>query len=157
MLLHNLMKGEPRQTLARLVAKTESDGDFEPTILRLVLAGVIGFFHTEPQKRFDSVSVGHLSHPPHLIRINYIVWEMQAWCSKHRPHLAKWPDLKEFQSLGHSVSSALGTGDGTMTWEGQDQFATSTEGEIYRNRLNGDRIRLREKMQSFTWKIKPNP
>jgi len=122
-------------------------------IERLFLAAVIGFFHVLPQPSFTPETVDALSHPPRLIRLNFLIRGIQAWRTETGHQNTAWPNEREFVEFGASIAGALGPLAG-MTWEEQSRYILSEAGKQYVQRIENSTVPLREKMRTFQWHLK---
>ena len=121
-------------------------------ILGLLLAAVACFLHTLPQRRYAGDSVQSLRHPPRLPRLNYILGNVQKWCSLNRRELSEWPTLEQFQTIAQTVTDCSRVSAEGMSWAEEDAFITSDEGKLYIRRLDEALSRVAEQMLPFAWK-----
>jgi hypothetical protein len=73
LVMTNISGDGPRQALANLLDRSMDDDDFDEIIERVFVAAVVGYFHVLPQPAFTPESVDALSHPPRLVRLNFLL------------------------------------------------------------------------------------
>ncbi len=121
-------------------------------ILNLLLAAIVCFLHTLPQQRYTGETVQSLRHPPRLPRLNYILGNIQGWCSLNRQELSGWPTLNQFQQIAQTVTDCSRVSAEGMSWAEEDAFITSEEGKVYIRSLDEALSRVAELMLPFAWK-----
>lgn len=93
-----------------------------------------------------------LRHPPRLPRLNYILGNIQRWCSLNRQELSGWPTLNQFQQIAQTVTDCSRVSAEGMSWAEEDAFITSEEGKVYIRSLDEALSRVAELMLPFAWK-----
>jgi hypothetical protein len=151
--LTNASQNGPKIAIASLLGCILSDPALDGIIERLFLAAVIGYFHVLPQPSFTPDTVGTLSHPPRLVRLNFLIRGVQAWRAETKHRNAEWPTDREFAEFGTSIARALDPVAG-VTWEEQSSFVLSEAGKQYIQRIGNSTALLREKMKDFQWRLK---
>jgi hypothetical protein len=124
----------------------------EVAILNLLLCAIICFLHTLHQPRYTKENVQSLRHPPRLPRLNYILGNIQRWCSLNRSELSGWPSIEEFQKIAQMVTECSRVPAEGMTWAEEDAFITSEGGQLYIRSLDQALPRVAEQMLPFAWK-----
>ena len=150
--LTNTSQNGPKIAIASLLGCSLSDAALDGIISRLFLAAIIGYFHVLPQPSFTPDTVDTLSHPPRLVRLNFLIRGVQAWRAETKRH-AELPTDREFAEFGTSIARALGPVAG-VTWEEQSSFVLSEAGKQYIQRIGNSTAPLREKMKDFQWRLK---
>jgi hypothetical protein len=120
-------------------------------VLTLVLTAVACFLHTLPQRRYTPDTVLSLRHPPRLVRLNYILGNIQRWCRLYSAEVQNWPPLTQFQAVGQMVADCSGVSAEGMSWTEEDAFLVSTDGRRYIRDLDDGLSRVGEQMKPFAW------
>jgi hypothetical protein len=153
LVLTNISQNGPRETIASLLQRDIADQELDGIIERLFLAGVIGYFHVVPQPPFTRDNIDGLSHPPRLVRLNFLIRGIQAWRAESAHRNTDWPTQREFADFGAAIARSLGPVAG-VTWEEQSKFVLSASGRNYIQRIENGTPPLREKMKDFQWRLK---
>jgi hypothetical protein len=151
--LTNISQNGPKKAIASLLDRSLSDPELDGIIERLFLAAVIGFFHVLPQPSFTPDTIDLLSHPPRLIRLNFLIRGVQVWRTESGHRNTEWPTEREFADFGASIARALEPVAG-VTWEEQSRFVLSEAGKLYIQRIENSTAHLREEMKDFQWRLK---
>lgn len=122
------------------------------TILALFLATVICFLHSNPQTKYPGDSIHSLRHPPRVIRLNYIIGNIQRWCSENLPELGRWPEQKEFQNIAQIVVESSGVAAKGMSWSEEDRFIISELGKRHIKNLDTALTTVAELMKPYSWR-----
>jgi hypothetical protein len=153
LVLTNITQNGPREAIASLLQRNISDPELDAIMERLFLAGVIAYFHVLPQPAFAPDSIDSLSHPPRLVRLNFLIRGIQAWRAESAHRNTDWPTQREFADFGAAIARSLGPVAG-VTWEEQSKFVLSENGKEYMQRIDNSTAPLREKMKDFQWRLK---
>jgi|SRR5579872_637909 len=153
LVMTNISSAGPRQILANLLGLGIDDADFDKIIERVFVAAVIGYFHALPQPKFTAESINALSHPPRLVRLNFLLRGLKAWREEVTNRNSRWPTEREFAEFGGTVIRAFQPEMG-VTWAEQSRFVLSDAGKQYVERIEDRMVRLREMMKRYQWMLK---
>jgi hypothetical protein len=153
LVMTNISCGGPRQAIANLLDRNMDDHDCDEIIERFFVAAVVAYFHVLPQPTFTPESVDRLSHPPRLVRLNFVLRGLGAWRKEATNRKSGWPTELEFAEFGGAITRAFHPETG-VTWAEQSRFVLSDAGKQYVEHLECGVVGLRERMNAFQWILK---
>lgn len=146
------MLGNQRFEIARSLGMTVPEVP-PRTILSLFLATIMCFLHSNPQKRYTGNSIQTLRHPPRVIRLDYIIGNIQRWCSNNVPELRAWPEKEEFRKMAQVVVDCSGVAAEGMSLAEEDTFITSALGKNHIRKLDVALGEVRQLMKPYSWRL----
>ena len=139
--LSNLFRDDARKhALSALQIDAKTEGYQDEVLLCCFVVAVGGFLFARPPVDVKTADVYKLTHPPQLVRLNYIMEHAIGWCRQNRPALVGWMTPPRFRMLMQPVASAIWGPRGGESWKNQIAFLESEPGKEYVRKL-GENLR----------------
>ncbi len=103
----------------------------DQVFLASFIVAVGGYLFLRPPADLSGLDVYHLTHPPSITRLNFVMRQAASWCSCYRPTLEDWI-VRAFGPLMNAVVEDIhGVSDYRAVWAAQLSFRKSEAGRQY--------------------------
>jgi hypothetical protein len=120
-------------------------------LLNFLFLAIASHMFLKLQSGADIARIRVRTHPPQLVRLNFIMREFQEWLAINRSDLAPWASVEHFQKMMKAIEACYGESDSPRFWREQGNFLMSEEGETYMENLARARAELSEEMKPYRW------
>jgi len=143
LVLNDLLNGPRRALIVQRFGLEERPFHFRQpqseledlTLFGAFVLALGGYFYLRVPDVLDNVSVYNLTHPPQAVRMVFAMRVAMAVATQNREHIAsKMTPEKAEMFMGVTAKALHGSG-GTVSWDDQNAFYRSEQGQNYTARL----------------------
>ena len=129
--LRQLLLHDERQHILLVIGRKTLDEDRQDELLISLLIVAIGARIYRPVSiALDETNAYAATHPAAAARMNFVMRDVQQWCTHNRIRLVEWVTIDLFQKLMHGIDQVLADGKGKR-WAQQTAFLQSSDGAVY--------------------------
>ena len=137
---------------AGIVATLKPQGrDANIFLLNFLFVSIASHMFLKLQSIVDFSRIEDRTHPPLLVRLNFIMREIEKWLKENRCELAWWASVPHFQTMMRAVEVCYGESDSPRFWREQGSFLVSENGQAYMENLKAERKKLYKEMKPYRW------
>jgi hypothetical protein len=120
-------------------------------LLNFLFVSIASHMFLKLQSSIDVSRIEQRTHPPQLVRLNFIMRDIKKWLEKNHCELASWASVPQFQTMMRAVEVCYRESDSPRFWREQGSFLLSREGQAYMEKLEAERKELYRKMKPYRW------